>query len=289
MPDRELLESYPLYKEKNVDLPDTGPYGWPAPPINVFCAACDSNQTHVMTNDYNQTDFRDPGARTISQVVRLAYRCAHCNTQMRYYLVRARIQRAPMVSFPGVPSVPSRPSVVHISKVGQFPPQGAEPEAALRARLGEELDWYRKGRTSEAHGYGIGAYAYYRRIVEELTDELLRDVVRVIPEGENKERFERALTEISASTVAARKIELVKDLLPSSLKPGGINPLDILHEGLSRGLHGLSDEECLEDAEVFRKALVTLVDQVRAQERAAQDLTAAQQRMLDRRSKDPGE
>ena len=67
--------------------------------------------------------------------------------------------------------------------------------------------------------------------------------------------------------VAREKIDLVKDLLPASLRPRGLNPLAILHSTLSEGLHSLSDQECLALAEAVRTALVSLVNQIAAQAR----------------------
>ena len=55
-----------------------------------------------------------------------------------------------------------------IQKTGQYPPWLIEPTESLRAALGERLDVYKKGLINESQGYGIGAFAYYRRIVEDL-------------------------------------------------------------------------------------------------------------------------
>ncbi len=39
--------------------------------------------------------------------------------------------------------------------------------------LGEHLKDYRKGLICENHSYGVGAYSYYRRIIENVIDDLL--------------------------------------------------------------------------------------------------------------------
>jgi hypothetical protein len=80
-----------------------------------------------------------------------------------------------------------------------------------------------------------------------------------------------------------KKIELVKDQLPSILKPDGINPLDILHAAISKGLHSKSDEECTELAVSIRESLIFLVNQVLEHKSAARVFTENMRKILARR------
>jgi len=43
------------------------------------------------------------------------------------------------------------------------------------------------------------------------------------------------------------KIEYASKILPPHLRPGGHNPLNKLYAVASAGIHGKSDEQCLED------------------------------------------
>jgi hypothetical protein len=43
------------------------------------------------------------------------------------------------------------------------------------------------------------------------------------------------------------KIEYASKILPPNLRPGGHNPLDKLYRIASTGLHGKSDDDCLEE------------------------------------------
>lgn len=99
----------------------------------------------------------------------------------------------------------------------------------------------------ESQGYGIGAFAYYRRITEDIIDELLDSIIDLI-EPENIDKFKTALEATKKTRVTQEKIELVKDLLPGILKPNGMNPLGVLHSELSEGLHAETDANCLENA-----------------------------------------
>jgi len=129
-------------------------------------------------------------------------------------------------------------------KVGQYPPWSIEPSKDLKDVLGEHESTYKKGTICESQGYGIGAFAYYRRIVENIIAQMLADIATLI-DPDKRDTYEAALASVSASIVAAEKINVVKDMLPANLRPGGINPLATLHDALSVGIHTLDDEDCM--------------------------------------------
>jgi hypothetical protein len=168
--------------------------------------------------------------------------------------------------------------------VGQFPPWDIKSDPVLEASLGAHAEHYRRGLVCESQGYGIGAYAYYRRIVESIIDQLLGDIADLIP-PEQKERYEQALRTARATKVTSEKIELVKDLLPPILRPNDINPLSTLHDALSGGLHASSDQDCMSVAETIRTALVFLVNQVETTKSSAKEFTTSLQKLLDRKAK----
>lgn len=52
---------------------------------------------------------------------------------------------------------------VEVTKVGQYPGHRKEIAEALAKTLSkEDRDWFQKGLTCEAHGFGVGAFGYYR-------------------------------------------------------------------------------------------------------------------------------
>jgi len=57
-------------------------------------------------------------------------------------------------------------------------------------------------------------------------------------------------------------IKEIKDALPSALFIAGHNPLTILYDVLSDGIHDLSDEECLAHARTVRTLLIALADRI---------------------------
>ncbi len=150
--------------------------------------------------------------------------------------------------------------------------------------LGEHSGFYRKGLICESQGYGIGAFGYYRRIVEEIIDGLLDEIAELLTESELLE-YQDALAKTKETTVTQEKIDLVKDLLPPILRPEGMNPLSALHSALSEGLHAESDEECLEYAENCREILIFLVNQVAASKAASKGFTDSMRKLLEKKSK----
>jgi len=57
-------------------------------------------------------------------------------------------------------------------------------------------------------------------------------------------------------------IKPIKDALPRALFIGDHNPLTILHDVLSDGIHDLSDAECLTHARTVRTLLIALADRI---------------------------
>lgn len=170
-----------------------------------------------------------------------------------------------------------------IRKIGQVPPWSKRPDKNLEKLLSTHQDYYKKGLACESHGYGIGANAYYRRIVEAVIDELLGSITELIEPSE-KERYLKAIEETKKTIVAQEKIALVKDLLPAVLRPDGMNPLLILHGSLSEGLHDETDEECLESAKHIREVLIFLVNQIALHRESAKRFTDSMRKLLEKRS-----
>ena len=102
--------------------------------------------------------------------------------------------------------------------------------------------------------------------------------------GDDLSNYKEALEKTKNTIVTAEKIELVKDLLPTILRPNGVNPLSLLHSVLSQGLHAESDDDCLDLAQQCREVLVFLVDQVRASKETAKSFTSNMKKLLDKKS-----
>jgi hypothetical protein len=265
MPDKEFLETYPLYRKLKIEwLPATLDI-LPKININMPCPKCASNQTFLMANEYFEAaaymNFPSAGAG-----LRLEYLCTHCQKFKRLFFVKIDDNGK------------------WLMKIGQYPAWEVKAEPNVERLLGKHAAYFKRGLVCESQGYGIGAFGYYRRIIEEIIDDLL-DEIRDLLSGEELSNYQRALAQTKKTTVTQDKIDLVKELLPEILRPGGMNPLSVLHSTLSEGLHAESDEACLEYAEACRKILVFLVNQVAASKETSKEFTESMKKLLDKKSK----
>jgi hypothetical protein len=262
MPHKEFLEEYSLFRKLEADIPKTLDIIG-SPPINMFCRYCESEQTFIMTNnlsefwDYNNVDSRD-------KKVRFFYECQSCKTFSREF------------------NVYISPELDYIYKYGQFPEWEIKMDKQLEKTLGKHAKTFRKGLVCESQGYGIGAYSYYRRITEEIIDELLESISDIIDE-KNKVDYLAALEQTKKTRVTQEKIALVKDLIPSILKPNGINTLGVLHSELSKGLHSEPDNVCLENANHIKSVLIFLINQIIQSKESAKLFTESMKSLLRKR------
>jgi hypothetical protein len=131
---------------------------------------------------------------------------------------------------------------------------------------------------------GIGAFAYYRRVVENQKGRIVNQIESVASRlGASKEilsRFQKAASE----TQFSRAIDDVKDCIPQSLLIRGHNPLTLLHTALSEGIHAQSDAECLEIASSIRIVLTELAERISLALKDEAELTNAVSRLLHRQA-----
>ena len=149
---------------------------------------------------------------------------------------------------------------VLIVKLGEWPPFGPRTSNRLLRMLGNDKDLFLLGRRAENQGLGIGAFTYYRRVVENQKNRLIDEIIKVVNKVENSPN------DIVADLVNAKETfqfsQAIKDIklaVPKALEVEGRNPLLILHSALSAGIHDKNDDECLELAKTIRLVLVELV------------------------------
>ena len=120
-----------------------------------------------------------------------------------------------------------------------------------------------KGRRCENQGLGIGAFAYYRRVVENQKNRILAEIIRVAQSISAPAETISALQGAQNEPQFSKAIDGVKSAIPQRLLIDGQNPLTLLHSALSKGLHYQSDEVCLELATDIRVVLAKLADLLR--------------------------
>lgn len=264
MPNKEFLEEFPLYRKLNVDVPPTLDLIKKIN-INMYCPKCNTNQTFVMKNEYYD-GFRIRNHQSGGSSPKLEYECTHCQEFQRDFLIYIDYSKK------------------WLMKTGQYPAWDIKGDPLIEKMLGKYSEYYKKGLICESQSYGIGAFGYYRRIVENIIDDLL-DEIKELLSGDQLNTYQKALEKTKQTKVAQEKIEIVKDLLPPILRPNGMNPLSTLHSVLSEGIHAKSDEECIEYAESCRQILSFLVNQVMVSKSTSKTFTDNMRKILDKKSK----
>ena len=116
---------------------------------------------------------------------------------------------------------------------------------------------FRRAIGLHAHGVGIGAFIYLRRILEKLIEEA-RAKARSEPNWD-EETYNRSRM--------VEKIEQLQDHLPSLLIE-----MKSIYSIMSKGVHSLSEEECLEYFKPLRIGIELILEQKLEQLREAQKL-----------------
>ena len=159
-------------------------------------------------------------------------------------------------------------------KLGEWPSFGEPTPPRVISLIGPDRDLFLNGRRSENQGLGIGAFAYYRRVVENQKDHIFDEILKIAKRiGANDDLLEQ-LAFAKADFRFDRAIDKIRTGIPDSLRiRGGHNPLTLLHSALSKGLDQESDAECLKLARSIRLILTDLAEKI--------DLALKEQKDLD--------
>jgi len=152
-------------------------------------------------------------------------------------------------------------------KIGQFPSLADisnEELAAYRNMLDQtDSSEFYKAIGLSAHGIGIGSYVYLRRIFERLIYNRFNQHKKA--EAWVEEEFKKLRMD--------EKIQFLKSYIPEILYENRK-----IYSVLSKGIHEMSEEECLKFFDVIKKAIILILDEdkkLQEEQKAKADLTAA--------------
>lgn len=140
-------------------------------------------------------------------------------------------------------------------KIGQYPELEERIPGDLQQALdGADLKLYKNALRMRNFNLGVAAVAYLRRVVENRMNDMLEILHEAaITHNAPAEVVSRHL-EMKAEKRFSTKIDYAGILLPASLRPEGKpNPMSILHELASDGLHSKSDAECVDIFDACRR------------------------------------
>jgi hypothetical protein len=235
----------------------------------------DDIQLHCKSDSCKGTRFFAPSTENIypkekqGQYLFLEYVCKNCEKSSKVYAILL--------------SLVDRQNA-KISKIGEIPAFGPPTPTRLLTILNNEREYYLKGRRAENQGMGIGAFAYYRRVVENQKNSIFDEIIKVAQNTRASAEFIESLQSAKTENQFTRAVESLKGGIPQALLIDGHNPLTLLHNALSAGLHAQSDEDCLELASSIRIVLTELAERLGEILKDQSELKAAVSRLITKKS-----
>ncbi|MEG9487574.1 hypothetical protein [Mannheimia indoligenes] len=230
------------------------------PDLHIHCDKCEGIRVFRINSERIHLESLTP------KFVHCKYTCSNCRETNKIFSLAVKLNGADYMSG-------------EVYKLGELPPFGPQTPSKLITLVGGERDNFLKGRRCETQGLGIGAFIYYRRVVENQKNKILSEIIKVSKRlnlPKNKlETLDLALSE----TQFTKALYLAKDALPESLLINGQNPLTLLYRALSEGLHNFSDEECLSIAHDIRLVLGELSERLAQALKDDNELTQALSRL----------
>jgi len=219
--------------------------------------------------------FSSASAATISSawhLVFLSYVCRNCHRTGKNFALLIMKDK-------------TRASSACVCKLGELPIFGPPTPSRLVSLVGEDRELFLKGRRAEQRGLGIGAFAYYRRVVENQKGRIIGEIGKVAARLGASAATLKLFAEAEKETQFSTAIEKIKAAIPESVRINGQNPLTLLHSALSEGLHAGTDAECLEIATDIRVVLADLAERISIALKDEAELRGAVNRLLNRNSK----
>lgn len=217
---REILATWPLYR--SFAYVTTSDFTEPPEQLQLYCTKCENDQIW-------QCEVRTAWGIGFNGAT---YTCRNCGkSETRYYWYWLRKQGGESLFF----------------KVGQYPPLEERIEPELEKRLtGEDLQFYRNALRCRNFNLGLAALSYLRRVVENRMNDLLDLIAELAEQEETTSGLIEGIAAAKKSRVFDDKVTFAAKILPSVLRPGGTNPVDLLHDLASEGIHRKSEAECID-------------------------------------------
>lgn len=132
---------------------------------------------------------------------------------------------------------------IFVEKIGVLPEQIINVDSEIKKHFDRETNnWYFKACKCIQQNYGIGAFAYFRRIIEK---ELITIVKEISELDAADSQIKKLYEEYSSTNQVYSIYENIFEFLPKSLQSLGLNPIKTLYNQTSEGLHSLNEQDCL--------------------------------------------
>jgi len=262
----ELLQNVPLHSPRKIVSFVGALTGFPDE-IRLHCDhnVCDGVRRHER-NKLECFVWRSASYYFVS------YCCSNCNSNSQVFILKG---------------VEASQYTVVFTKIYQEPAFGQPIPKRLFHIIGEEnREYFLQARRAIARGLGIGAYSYYRRIVENTKFDLVGSVLEVAQVTNASTAQIELLQKAQSETQFSKAIDMLREVsaIPAVLLIDGHNPLSLLHDLLSEGIHQLDDRECLERSQEAEIILCEIADRMQIAMTERKTVRAAITSILNRKA-----
>lgn len=213
------------------------------PELQLFCPNDTCNSYMFFTTKSNVGSLSE-GSWTFGY---LTYHCRNCQRYTKTFALGLRRGKG---------------ADTEAYKFGELPHFGPPVPPRVLRLIQPDRELFLSGHRCENQGLGIGAFTYYRRVVENQWSRLVEEIIKVAKAINAPQVTISALEAAKTEQQFSKAIAGLKDAIPPPLLINGHNPLTLLHAALSQGVHNLPDEECLELATSIRIVLVELAEKL---------------------------
>lgn len=204
----------------------------------------------------------------------LSYHCKNCEMSVKIFAIKVTM------TIYGEPDI--------IFKYGELPSFGPPTPPRAVKLIGLDKELFFTGRRAENQGMGIGAFTYYRRVVENQKNRIFDEIIRVTNKISPGDPIIQELEDAKGQFQFTNAVEIIKHGLPQSLLINGQNPLILLYSALSEGVHDQTDAECLELAGDIRTVLFEFAEKLGQALKEDAKLGASVKRLTERKKKKGG-
>ncbi len=268
LPFAEFLAKVPPNVEKSVEgvtaQDRANPFQWSLarPDVRLFCEGVDCNRELFFRSVSPAQGIRQGAPVDLF----LVYVCRNCGKARKVYSLSVLFSESG-----------GRGTA---RKYGEWPVFGPPTPSRVIKLMGEDREIFLKGRRCESQGLGVGAFAYYRRAVENQKGRIFGEVIKVAKKLGASAEVVGELEAGAKEPQFSRAVDMIRHGFPDGLLLNGHNPLKLLHGPLSAGLHAESEERCLELASSVRVVLTELAERMGQVMRDEQELNEAVRRLL---------
>lgn len=272
----DFITKWPLYtpfESDNFNVPTR---------LSFHCEHCGKETTWIRVQD----DTYEAPVNTQGVGFHwVAYGCNLCGRE--HLVVMYRVLATSQKPVRGAPIPRSITVVTKVQKVGQHPPLTINIPRPLERNLGKDsATLYKRSLVNRNEGYGLGAVTYIRRVVEDKTEDLI-EVVAQLAEAHNigEDVVEKIRAAKEERTTYDKKLQIASTVIPASLIVDGVNPLAVLFDLVSTGLHDLTEEQCIAIADKTKNVFEFTFTHLRAEMEKRQDFVDTLKKLADEKKR----